>query len=60
MLEGGGGLDWRRRILESTLREAAPAEAVTQKKKKEKQDDQERQEDDKDELPRLESGPQEI
>ena len=42
------------------LREAAPAKAVTQKKKKEKQDDQERQEDDKDELPRLESGPQEI
>ena len=55
MLEGGGGLDWRRWILFLLLGEAAPAKAVAKEKEKEEKKGQEGQEDDKEELPHLES-----
>ena len=60
MLEGGGGLDWRRWILVSSLGEAAPAKAVAKEKEKEEKKGQEGQQDDEEELPRLESCPQDI
>ena len=53
MLEGGGGLDWRRWILVSSLGEAAPAKAEAKEKEKEEKKGQEGQQDDEEELPRL-------
>ena len=61
MLEGGGGLDWRRWILfVSPLGEAAPAKAVAEEKEKEEKKGQEGKEDDEEELPCLQSCSQDI